>query len=380
MAEWTGDDNNNSHIAPEDEYNVLYGRGGNDYLYGGALADRIISGSGNDYLYGNQGDDFLSGLAADNFDIKYYYGGAGDDWLEAGRGTDNFDGEAGDDTVSYAWVEGRTPEGVTVNLLTGKGSGGFAEGDTYRRIENVYASHLDDFLIGNGGTNYLEGRSGNDRIRGGFGGDILEGGSGIDTLDYVDSNASVIIDLSTGEAYGGYAEGDTFYNFEDIIGSKYSDTLRGDANANRLTGGDGNDNLNGREGADVLVAGNGNDRLIGGLGADRFYGGAGADTFVFQTLADSGFAVAERDMIMDFSRAQGDKIDLTAIDADTQATGNQAFSFAGTGGFTGINGQISYTLNAGDAIVFGDVNGDRRADFAFRVENVTSLAAGDFVL
>ena len=78
----------------------------------------------------------------------------------------------------------------------------------------------------------------------------------------------------------------------------------------------------------------------------------------------------------DFVRAQGDKIDLSTIDADTDGTaGNQVFAFIGTGAFTGVDGQ----LRCSAGVIQGDVNGDKVADFEIKV-NLATLITGDFVL
>ena len=50
--------------------------------------------------------------------------------------------------------------GVTVNLTTGTGSGGHAQGDTLRSIENVAGSRHADQLTGDSGNNLLEGNGG----------------------------------------------------------------------------------------------------------------------------------------------------------------------------------------------------------------------------
>jgi serralysin len=64
---------------------------------------------------------------------------------------------------------------------------------------------------------------------------------------------------------------------------------------------------------------------------------AGADTFVFSALSDS--AGASIDVLADFSTAQNDKINLSAIDANSLLAGDQAFSWVGTGAFTNVAGQ-----------------------------------------
>src|SRR5688572_10002340 len=90
---------------------------------------------------------------------------------------------------------------------------------------------------------------------------ILDGGSDIDMVSYEHSSGSVWVDLATGKGSYGDADGDIFYNIENVIGSNFDDMLVGDANANLLLGYNGNDELSG---------GAGNDSLEGGAGDDHF--------------------------------------------------------------------------------------------------------------
>ncbi|MBX9698311.1 MAG: type I secretion C-terminal target domain-containing protein, partial [Acetobacteraceae bacterium] len=85
------------------------------------------------------------------------------------------------------------------------------------------------------------------------------------------------------------------------------DRLSGRAGNDTLGGGDGNDTMEGAGGRDSLVGGAGNDVLVGGRGADALTGGAGADRFLF-SAANEG-----TDTVLDFSVAQGDRLDLTGI-------------------------------------------------------------------
>ena len=89
--------------------------------------------------------------------------------------------------------------------------------------------------------------------------DVLKGGLGLDTVNYVGSYSAVDVDLTRATQLAGYAEGDNLVSIENVIGSAFSDTLKGDAGANVLTGGAGNDTLEGRGGADTLDGGSGTD-------------------------------------------------------------------------------------------------------------------------
>lgn len=64
--------------------------------------------------------------------------------------------------------------------------------------------------------------------------------------------------------------------------------------------------ISGTPGSDLLVGTGEDEVLVGGAGADTLFGGGGADIFV---LGDNG-AVDTYDVIRDFSKAEGDKLDL----------------------------------------------------------------------
>jgi serralysin len=95
-------------------------------------------------------------------------------------------------------------------------------------------------------------------------------------------------------------------------------------------------------------------------------GGAGADRFVFEALTDS--LVSARDTIRNFSSADGDRLDFSAIDADVGLDGDQAFTLVTA--FTGHAGELRATFSAetGKTTIALDVNGDKAADFALTVE------------
>jgi Ca2+-binding RTX toxin-like protein len=159
------------------------------------------------------------------------------------------------------------------------------------------------------------------------------------------------------------------------LGADGAGSLRGDSGNNELYGGAGSDRLHGFRGRDYLSGGDGRDLLLGGKGKDELVGGDDGDVFAFSSTTHAGLG-SSRDVIRDFSRADGDQIDLSEIDANTDASGNQAFSFIGTQGFSGTAGQLRY-LNG---VLAGDVDGDKWADFQIEIANDPSLGSGDFLL
>jgi serralysin len=156
---------------------------------------------------------------------------------------------------------------------------------------------------------------------------------------------------------------------ENLLGSNYGDTLSGNAAANRIDGGKGNDQLTGGDGADTL---------IGGAGGDTMTGGAGADTFVFKFVTESTGTGASRDLILDFNAGEGDRIDLTGIDARSSVAGDQPFTFVTW--YTKKPGEVMVSAEGGGYVVKGDLNGDGASEFMIKVMSSTKLAAGDFIL
>jgi Ca2+-binding RTX toxin-like protein len=149
--------------------------GGNDTINGGEGADRVFGeiASGDGTSIG--GDDSLFGEAGED----QLFGQTGNDRLNGGAGGDIIDGGTGVDTLDYAGSNA----GVTIKLSQGTASGGHAEGDSFRNVENITGSSFGDTLSGDAGANLINGSAGNDTLVGGNGNDRLFGGSGQDGLN-----------------------------------------------------------------------------------------------------------------------------------------------------------------------------------------------------
>lgn len=306
-----------------DELNNLIGGTGNDTLTGGALNDYLQGDAGRDLLQGGvDADTLVGGDGADSL-----VGGAGDDNLQGGAGNDTLDGSEGDDrlnggpdtdTVTYA----RATAAVTVSLQTqsvpqNTGGAGF---DILNDFSGLIGSAFDDVLSG---SNFTVGNR-------------LEGLKGADVL----------------------------------LGLAYDDTLIGGDGADQLDGGIDVDTLRGDAGADTLVGGSGGDQLTGGQGADRF---------VYLALSDSAPAFPQQDTITDFNRRQGDRIDLSALDADSTADGEQAFTWIDGFDFSGAAGELRQVEDGRGVFLEADVDGDGIADFGVFV--IGGLLRGaDFAL
>ena len=98
-------------------------------------------------------------------------------------------------------------------------------------------------------------------------------------------------------------------------------------------------------------------------------------------LAGRGTSMTATDKILDFSRAEGDRIDLSGFDANTGTAQRDGFSFVGTAVFTKKAGELRYDNVGGYWNVAGDTNGDGVADFVLNVSKGSgALIATDFVL
>ncbi|WP_028312012.1 beta strand repeat-containing protein [Derxia gummosa] len=362
----------NDTVVGGDGNDFIFGEGGNDLLYGGSGTptgeiyggnDTLVGGAGNDKLWGGGNDDVLEG--GDGADTLE--GGRGDDSLLGGTGADvfvlNAEGASENDRIGdFSSVEGdkldlrnlgisdadtlqrlisnsesatsfsyRTGSGYTHTItFDGVAIAGIAPANlilsTTVSNDNVLGSSYADDLFGGLGNDTMAGTDGNDQLFGEGGNDVLYGGS-----------ASPL-----SEAYGGY------------------DALFGGAGNDQLYGGGGNDTLDGGAGLDTLD---------GGIGDDTLGGGGGADVFVFRVSDNSS------DTVLDFSQADGDRIDVSALGvgdfASLQRLMSTTYYNYGSTLVVAANGNTGYlTLNG---VSFGQLTA---ADFIFSTDTVAGSLIG----
>ena len=195
---------------------------------------------------------------------------------------------------------------------------------------------------------------------------------GIDALDLSGYSSASRIDLREGA-------------FSDAGGMTMNISIAHGALIENAIGGLGDDDMRGNAASNRLEGGGGGDRLYGAEGGDRLLGGSGGDVFVYGELGDSklsslnsnGRKIAA-DYLPDFESGI-DRIDISALDADTLTSGDQAFSFIGMSAFSGVAGELRYQINHGQLELLGDVNGDGVADFMI-ASNSPSISVGDLIL
>jgi choice-of-anchor C domain-containing protein len=148
-------------------------------------------------------------------------------------------------------------------------------------------------------------------------------------------------------------------------------------------GGDANDALFGNGGNDILIGNAGLNLLHGGAGRDVMDGGAGDDTYYFDAITDSGATPDTADLIRTFVQGaglEGDKIDLSAVDANAGEGGDQDFDWGGEDTAVLANGLTWYKDTAHNRTVIQmDNNGDTTADMMIVLAGTTlNLVRDDF--
>ncbi|HEV7437634.1 MAG TPA: peroxidase family protein [Pseudorhizobium sp.] len=289
-------------------------------LVGTSAADILIGAAVNDTLLGGGAGDILAGEGGNDI----LRGEDGDDVMTGGDGADTMSGGAGND-----------------ELHGGSGA------------DMLFGNNGADMVYGDGGDDFIEAGAGDDKAWGGAGDDeVLAtaadgsdqywGDEGNDTLNYSVATGNLKIDLGNGFMGRGQVTGnggtDMFYGFENFIGGSGHDVITATSAANILDGGLGN------------------------------------DTFRFQSAS-----AAHGDTIYGF--APGDKIDFSAMDANTTTAGKQPFTLNAGSALTAA-GQVavSYDVREGEEVtlVRGSIDGDPAAEFELTLIGRHTLTANDF--
>jgi Ca2+-binding RTX toxin-like protein len=388
----------------------LIGGSGADKLTGDYLANKLFGGAGFDELAGGAGDDVLR------------LGGTKTDGGTADGGDNNAFGDTVDFSDQARGVELALAGAASATVRIGGNplSGNGQVFGTVRNVENVIGSLVADKLTGDdayggnrlqggSGDDALYGKGGGDTLAGGAGNDFLDGGEGSDTADYSDRGAALSVTLTGAEqspslfakaviGSGGTAETDTLVRIEQIVGTKFADTIKAtDAADNCFRGGAGVDvmdagaNATGTmanygpgdvadysdKTASVVVALNGASEVVvkvGGADEDRIRnfesvkGGAGADTLT----GDAG---------MNFLYGGGGSDTL-------KFSGGFDYLYGNDGGYLDVNldtadfslctGAISADLDI-NSFTYVTIEGDNRSygAYLFYVENFIGGSGAD---
>lgn len=410
----TGGDTDGFAIRSQLFHNAaaIEGTAGDDRLYGTNRDDTMLGHAGDDAMAGYGGNDTLDG-------------GTGGDYMEGGLGNDVYLVDDWCDTVEEYCDEGidevRTALGTRDRLyvlpdhvenLTGTASGAQA----------VWANGLDNVVVMGAGNDLIVlSDGGDDTVSSGAGNDFFyygtewtsadrtDGGAGTDTIGLIGSTTitlaegsmtgverlAMYTDAGTADYVITTVEANVLAGAQMFVtaaslqagetltfdGSAETDggfVVHGGAGNDRISGGWSSDFIIGNAGDDSLYGLGGNDILIGGLGGDRMRGGGGADVFRYQSSDQSTWH--SEDHILDFRHS--DRIDLSAIDGNADAAGNNAFTFIGAAEFSNTAGELRAYQYGGSWWVEGDSDGDGTAELVLQVTlaDPAPLGAGDFIL
>ena len=149
----------------------IYGRAGNDLIYGGLKNDQLNGEGGNDHLIGSAGNDAMNGGSGSDT----LTGDDGDDLLNGGAGADRLSGSAGNDVLHIDHLDTLVRGGTGYDLVqVSQGSGAVDINFTEDEVEAFLGSSGDDTVSTSSSDArwlYAEGRSGNDSITFGKGND-----------------------------------------------------------------------------------------------------------------------------------------------------------------------------------------------------------------
>lgn len=311
---------------------TLNGGGGTDTLIGGAFADQFVVDDASDVII-----DTNAGTAN-----SISFAGTGGYDLAAGVNVDN------------------------LSVATSVTTGVYLVGNEFS--QTITGGIGNDVLNGDGGlsgqVDRLAGQAGDDVYRVWNAGDTVveAAGNGFDTV-YTSVNYSLAQnDINIG---GGTQ------SIEQLSAADQSST-----GSLTLIGNDAANRIIGNQGSNILAGGNGQDVLIG-LG--------GADTFSFANVGS-----ANADTIQDFSRAQGDKIQIVNTDSGTTAAPGDGIFDLGTSlsasefvlgtSAVGTNAQIIYDQATGRLFYDNDGTGAGEAQLFAQLTPGTELALSDFTI
>jgi Ca2+-binding RTX toxin-like protein len=243
----------------------------------------------------------------------------------------------------------------------------------------MFAGAGDDVVFGGSGADIIYGDAGADRIFGDAGNDLITAGAGDDTVFGGDGNDMIVAEIGDGNDvyFGGAGDADSGVDTLDISAATVDVNVvlgnglleKGSVSSTQT----GNDTLWGIENVNT---GSGNDSITASNAVNVMNGGAGNDTFHFGTAA-----AANGDTIVGFE--PGDRIDLSAMDANSTAAGHQSFTLV-TGEALTAAGQLAVSFEThtdGEyTVVQGNISGNAGADFKISIEGHQDLTSANLNL
>jgi DNA-binding transcriptional regulator of glucitol operon len=343
----------------------------------------IDGGAGNDTLAGgSQGDILRGGSGADTFEFASSGNGidrimdftAGDRIVVAGAAFAE-DPTAGNGTsVGLNEVQVSAANGITKLFI---GTDATPGADVVIELTGTWTA---DQLWSLGGNQIelaspgvsLTGTTANESLVGGVGNDTIDARTGTHTMAGGLRNDTYIVDNKNDVVVELADEG------TDQVLASCTYTLAANVENLTLDVGAGGINATGNALNNVIVGNGAANIITGGLGADTLTGGAGADRFTYTSTAES--SASAWDVIVDFVSGV-DRIDLSKIDANVVAGGNQVFTFNENGApFDEGNATGQVRFDSDTHKLYASTNADATAEIVIQLTGVETLTAADIVL
>ncbi len=407
----------------------ITGNGGNDSLYGGDGNDTLIGGSGTDVIYGGNGNNSINGGSAGADSL---YGGSGNDTFTSPHtgtyynGTNGASLAAGElNLVDYS----TQTAALVINLQTGIGSGGAADGAIYaftpvggyNSINGILGGSGSDSILGSNSDDYIQAGTGTeDSLSGGLGNNTLVGGGGTrddyfmgrgndtiignaatyDALYYNSSPAGVVVNLSnstqsfvnslgvtrtvaaySGSNFGVNATDATSYSIGDaytvLSGTSTSiNEVQGSTNADLVFAGTDFINYYSRGGIDTVYGGSGGVSYLGYEQKDYFFGGTGNDNFYFSNGADRADGGTGSNVIRTNSYYTTTTYNVTVyLDATADTNSNSTADYIDRGVTTLTDSGITYT---GFEYGWGNTTSGANAMLVKNFDHILGTSSNDY--
>jgi Ca2+-binding RTX toxin-like protein len=299
---------------------------------------------------------------------------------EVQTGTDHTDvliGTPNDDSLVSFGGDDVVIGNAGADAISGGDGSDFLNGGDGRDV--IFAGAGDDVVFGGGGADVIYGDAGADRIFADAGNDLITAGAGDDTVFGGDGDDLFVAEIGDGNDvyFGGAGDADSGVDTLDISAATADVTVvlgnglleKGSVWSTQT----GNDTIWGFENVNT---GSGNDTITASNAVNVMDGGAGNDAFRFGSAS-----AANGDTILGFE--PGDRVDLSAIDANLTAAGDQSFTLITGAEFTAA-GQLAVSFETrpdGEyTIVQGNIDGNLGADFKISIEGHQDLTNTDFKL
>jgi hypothetical protein len=195
----------------------------------------------------------------------------------------------------------------------------------------------------------------------------------VSTPDISINSKLIQSDQSYDDVVLGLSDGESLADIENSFLAVFDELVLSASNVITIRNKDGF-YINAGDGSDRVTGGIGDDAISGGKGKDTLSGGQGADIFI---ISGANLTNSDVDIILDFSKAQGDTI---AFDASTGIDFDPSYFVSQSGpAAQSENAKFIYDNKKGNLYYDADANGDNPGILIASFSNKPALSADDFM-